>query len=451
MQKKPVERIIVAEKDPALRRSMSEALIKEGRDVVPVSNGTKALDELDGGGADVLVSSLKLPQVNGMELLTTISERDTYVPVILLTPQREVDAAVEAMKRGAFDCLTKPINLVELGEAVGKALGERRRTLSASLAVPVISLFPEIIGASPQMREIFDTITKVATTDVTVLVSGESGTGKELVADAIAAHSARRDKPYVRLHCATLSEGVLESELFGHERGAFTGAVSRHLGRFERADGGSIFLDEVTEIPPSIQVKLLRVLNDGTFERVGGRETLKCDVRLICATNQDLEQAVREKSFRDDLYWRINVIRIHLPPLRERREDIPPMVEVFIAEFAEKNRRDVEGISKSALDILVDYPWPGNVRELRNVLEGMVVLAKGKQLTEDDLPSGIRDRPTREAQVMLPVGTTIGEAERELIRRTLMETDGDRTRAAKILGIGEAALKKKMEEYGLEG
>lgn len=445
-----VERIIVAEKDPALRRSMSEALIKEGRDVVPVSNGTKALDELDGGGADVLVSSLKLPQVNGMELLTTISERDTYVPVILLTPQREVDAAVEAMKRGAFDCLTKPINLVELGEAVDKALTERRRTLSASLAVPVISLFPEIIGASPQMREIFDTITKVATTDVTVLVSGESGTGKELVADAIAAHSARRDKPYVRLHCATLSEGVLESELFGHERGAFTGAVSRHIGRFERADGGSIFLDEVTEIPPSIQVKLLRVLNDGTFERVGGRETLKCDVRLICATNQDLEQAVREKSFRDDLYWRINVIRIHLPPLRERREDIPPMVEVFIAEFAEKNRRDVEGISKSALDILVDYPWPGNVRELRNVLEGMVVLAKGKQLTEDDLPSGIRDCPTREAQVMLPVGTTIGEAERELIRRTLMETDGDRTRAAKILGIGEAALKKKIEEYGLE-
>ncbi len=445
-----VERIIVAEKDPALRRSMSEALIKEGRDVVPVSNGTKALDELDGGGADVLVSSLKLPQVNGMELLTTISERDTYVPVILLTPQREVDAAVEAMKRGAFDCLTKPINLVELGEAVDKALAERRRTLSASLAVPVISLFPEIIGASPQMREIFDTITKVATTDVTVLVSGESGTGKELVADAIAAHSARRDKPYVRLHCATLSEGVLESELFGHERGAFTGAVSRHIGRFERADGGSIFLDEVTEIPPSIQVKLLRVLNDGTFERVGGRETLKCDVRLICATNQDLEQAVREKSFRDDLYWRINVIRIHLPPLRERREDIPPMVEAFIAEFAEKNRRDVEGISKSALDILVDYPWPGNVRELRNVLEGMVVLAKGKQLTEDDLPSGIRDRPTREAQVMLPVGTTIGEAERELIRRTLMETDGDRTRAAKILGIGEAALKKKIEEYGLD-
>lgn len=418
--------------------------------MVPASNGTKALDELDGGGADVLVSSLKLPQVNGMELLTTISERDTYVPVILLTPQREVDAAVEAMKRGAFDCLTKPINLVELGEAVDKALTERRRTLSASLAVPVISLFPEIIGASPQMREIFDTITKVATTDVTVLVSGESGTGKELVADAIAAHSARRDKPYVRLHCATLSEGVLESELFGHERGAFTGAVSRHLGRFERADGGSIFLDEVTEIPPSIQVKLLRVLNDGTFERVGGRETLKCDVRLICATNQDLEQAVRERSFRDDLYWRINVIRIHLPPLRERREDIPPMVEAFIAEFAEKNRRDVEGISKSALDILVDYPWPGNVRELRNVLEGMVVLAKGKQLTEDDLPSGIRDRPTREAQVMLPVGTTIGEAERELIRRTLMETDGDRTRAAKILGIGEAALKKKMEEYGLE-
>jgi len=445
-----VERIIVAEKDPALRRSMSEALIKEGRDVVPVSNGTKALDELDGGGADVLVSSLKLPQVNGMELLTTISERDTYVPVILLTPQREVDAAVEAMKRGAFDCLTKPINLVELGEAVDKALAERRRTLSASLAVPVTSLFPEIIGASPQMREIFDTITKVAPTDVTVLVSGESGTGKELVADAIAAHSARRDKPYVRLHCATLSEGVLESELFGHERGAFTGAVSRHIGRFERADGGSIFLDEVTEIPPSIQVKLLRVLNDGTFERVGGRETLKCDVRLICATNQDLEQAVREKSFRDDLYWRINVIRIHLPPLRERREDIPPMVEAFIAEFAEKNRRDVKGISKSALDILVDYPWPGNVRELRNVLEGMVVLAKGKQLTEDDLPSGIRDRPTREAQVMLPVGTTIGEVERELIRRTLMETDGDRTRAAKILGIGEAALKKKLEEYGLE-
>lgn len=418
--------------------------------MVPASNGTKALDELDGGGADVLVSSLKLPQVNGMELLATISERDTYVPVILLTPQREVDAAVEAMKRGAFDCLTKPINLVELGEAVDKALAERRRTLSASLAVPVTFTFPEIIGASPQMREIFDTITKVATTDVTVLVSGESGTGKELVADAIAAHSARRDKPYVRLHCATLSEGVLESELFGHERGAFTGAVSRHLGRFERADGGSLFLDEVTEIPPSIQVKLLRVLNDGTFERVGGRETLKCDVRLICATNQDLEQAVREKSFRDDLYWRINVIRIHLPPLRERREDIPPMVEDFIAEFAEKNRRDVEGISKSALDILVDYPWPGNVRELRNVLEGMVVLAKGKQLTEDDLPSGIRDRPTREAQVMLPVGTTIGEAERELIRRTLMETDGDRTRAAKILGIGEAALKKKMEEYGLE-
>lgn len=445
-----VERIIVAEKDPALRRSMSEALIKEGRDVVPVSNGTNALDELDGGGADVLVSSLKLPQVNGMELLTTISERDTYVPVILLTPQREVDAAVEAMKRGAFDCLTKPINLVELGEAVDKALGERRRTPSASLAVPVTSLFPEIIGAAPQMREIFDTITKVAPTDVTVLVSGESGTGKELVADANVAHSARRDKPYVKLHCATLSEGVLESELFGHERGAFTGAVSRHIGRFERADGGSIFLDEVTEIPPSIQVKLLRVLNDGTFERVGGRETLKCDVRLICATNQDLEQAVREKSFRDDLYWRINVIRIHLPPLRERREDIPPMVEAFIAEFAEKNRRDVEGISKLALDILVDYPWPGNVRELRNVLEGMVVLAKGKQLTEDDLPSGIRDRPTREAQVMLPVGTTIGEAERELIRRTLMETDGDRTRAAKILGIGEAALKKKIEEYGLE-
>jgi DNA-binding NtrC family response regulator len=446
----PQEHIIVAEKDPALRRTLAEALSGRGRKVSPVSDGAKLMEELEQNRADLVVSALDLPVVDGMKLLEALAKEDSYVPVILLTPSGRVEEAVEAMKKGAFYCLPKPVNLAELKDSVERALAERKKAENRALAVPVVSPFPSIIGRSAKMQEVFETIVRVAPTDVTVLISGESGTGKELVADAIVQRSARASKPYVKVHCAALSEGVLESELFGHERGAFTGAVSRHLGRFERANHGSLFLDEITEIPLSIQVKLLRVLQDGSFERVGGTESLKTDVRLICATNQDLEQAVAEKRFRDDLYWRINVIRLHLPPLRERREDIPLMVKAFIREFAEKNRREVQGISPEALEILQDYPWPGNVRELRNVLEGMVVLARGKVLSVSDLPSGIRNRPPGEAQIMLSVGTTIDKAERELIRRTLASTKGDLRRAAKLLGIGVKALRSKMKGFGIE-
>jgi len=446
----PQEHIIVAEKDPALRRTIAEALSGEGRKVIPVSDGAKLMEELDENSADLVVSTLDLPVVNGMSILEALSKQDSYIPVILLTPSGNVEDAVEAMKKGAFYCLTKPVNLAELKDSVERALAERKKTGRRTLAVPVVSAFPSIIGRSAKMQEVFETIVRVAPTDVTLLISGESGTGKELVADAIVKGSARASKPYVKVHCAALSEGVLESELFGHERGAFTGAVSRHLGRFERANLGSLFLDEITEIPPSIQVKLLRVLQDGSFERVGGTESLKTDVRLICATNQDLEQAVADKRFRDDLYWRINVIRLHLPPLRERREDIPLMVKAFIEEFAEKNRREVQGLSPDALDMLKEYPWPGNVRELRNVLEGMVVLARDKILSVNDLPSGIRNRPLGEAQIMLSVGTTIDKAERELIRRTLASTKGDLRQTAKLLGIGAKALQRKMKEFNIE-
>jgi DNA-binding NtrC family response regulator len=309
--------------------------------------------------------------------------------------------------------------------------------------------FANIIGASPELRRIFDVATQVASTRAAVLITGESGTGKELIADAIHNLSNRREKPFIKVHCAALSESLLESELFGHEKGAFTGALSRKRGRFELAHPGTIFLDEIGEINPNVQVKILRVLQEKRFERVGGEETVEVDVRVISATNRDLKQAIAEGEFREDLYYRLNVVNIHMPPLRERKEDIPLLAAAFLKEFAEENGKKINGIDPRVLSALYAYSWPGNIRELRNCVESAVVLCKGTAITLDDLPPSVSSG-AEENSIRISLGTNMADAEREIIMGTLGYLRGNKSRAAEVLGIGRKTLHRKLKEYGLE-
>ncbi|MFP4408213.1 MAG: sigma-54 interaction domain-containing protein, partial [Spirochaetaceae bacterium] len=308
--------------------------------------------------------------------------------------------------------------------------------------------FQNIIGKSSEMQRIFELVKQVAPTKASVLITGESGVGKELIADAIHNASNRKEKPFIRVHCAALSESLLESELFGHEKGSFTGAVARKRGRFELAHTGSIFLDEIGEIEQSVQVKILRVLQEKKFERVGGEETLEVDVRIISATNRDLKQAIEEGRFREDLFYRLNVVNIHIPPLRERKEDIPLLTSAFIKEFAQENDKPVEGIDPKARAALYNYPWPGNIRELRNSIESAVVMCKGNIIAPEDLPPSIT-RESDDDYIRISVGSTLAEAEREIIRSTLAAQNGNKSRTAEILGIGRKTLHRKVDEYGL--
>ncbi len=383
-----MSRILVVEDEPNLRKVLATLLRREGYEVTVAENGEVGLAEFEKHGADVVVTDMVMPKVGGMEVLRTVNARAPDVPVIIVTAHGTVDSAVEAIKLGAFDYITKPFDQAELQTVIAKA----SRTHQASLKAikPDGRLRAAIVGDSQQMQEIFRIIDKVADTPSTVLITGESGTGKELIASALHEGSSRREKPLIKINCGAIPKDLMESELFGYERGAFTGAVTSKPGRFEMADTGTLFLDEIGEIPVEMQVKLLRVLQEGEFERVGGIKTTRVDVRLIAATNRDLEQEIEAGRFRKDLYYRLNVVPIRLPSLRERTSDVPMLTRHFIEKYNKRLNKRIEGISDEALELLCQYPWPGNIRELENLVERILLFADGPRIERSDLPESFR-------------------------------------------------------------
>ena len=457
-EKKHVPVILVADDDKNTRDGLIRAL-RGDYEVLGADNGDGALALLNERAVDILLSDVRMPGMDGLTLLQRALARKPDLVCILLTAYGNVEVAVEAMKRGAYDFLTKPVNLDHLDLLLKRALRSRDvESENLHLREELDSRFglESILGESPAMLQLFDTIRQAAPTQATVLVQGESGTGKELVAHAIHRLSSRSKGPFVAVHCAALASSLLESELFGHEKGAFTGASNRRKGRFEMADGGTLFLDEISEVDPSVQVKLLRVLEERQFERVGGDETVEVDIRLIAATNRNLKEMVQQGKFREDLFFRLDVVDITLPPLRNRLEDVPLLCHSFIREFAEKNGRAVDGITPDAVNILAAYAWPGNVRELRNTVEKMVVLARGNRLTPRDIPSNIRDKvkadfpgvvPERRAPVA--AGASLAEAEKTIITAALAKLDNNKTKAARELGISRRTLHRKLREYRL--
>jgi len=393
-----------------------------------------------------------MPVMDGITLMQRALASSPKLICILLTAYGSVETAVEAMRHGATDFLTKPVNLKELELVLERVLRSRKaETENRQLREQLDSKFgmENIVGSSPKMQAVFDTVRQVAGSRATVLIQGESGTGKELVARAIHQLSSRKNASFVPVHCAALSSTLLESELFGHEKGAFTGAAERRKGRFELADGGSLFLDEIGEIDASVQVKILRALEERTFERVGGQETVEVDTRLIAATNRDLKKMVADGDFREDLYYRLYVVAITLPPLRERVGDIPILLKHFMDEFNAENGRDIEGFTPEARDLLAAYEWPGNVRELRNVVEQVVVLSRGKRIGARDLPAHIRETDIEEGSLFIGTGT-LEEMEKQAIQQALKASGGNRTRAAEQLGISRRTLHRKIAEYGFE-
>jgi two-component system response regulator HydG len=441
--------LLVADDDPGLRESLERTLSREGYRVVLAPDGQAALERLQGGGIDLIVTDLKMPGLTGLELLRAAKAIAPDIDVILLTAFGTVEEAVKAMKDGAYDFLTKPFRREQLLKLIDKAL-ERRDLIEKNKLLQQrlddLLRHGAIIGGSPAFRRMMTLVEQVASSSATVLVQGDSGTGKELVARAIHERSARASKPFVAVNCAALPETLLESELFGYERGAFTGAAGRKEGRFEMADGGTLFLDEVADLSTVTQPKILRVLQEGEFERLGGTRSLRVDVRLVAASNQDLAQMVRDKRFREDLFYRLNVITVHVPPLRERREDIPLLAQHFLRLYAAKNNRRLEGLSDDALRRLEAYAWPGNVRELENVIERGVVLARGSQMDVADLPPEIAGAtPLPEGVLTVRIGTPLAEVEQRLLDETLRVTKGNKALTARLLGIDVRTVSRKLE------
>ena len=441
--------LLVADDDPGLRESLERTLSREGYRVVLAPDGQAALERLRGGDIDLIVTDLKMPGLTGLELLRAAKAIAPDIDVILLTAFGTVEEAVKAMKDGAYDFLTKPFRREQLLKLIDKAL-ERRDLIEKNKLLQQrlddLLRHGAIIGSSPAFRRMMMLVEQVASSSATVLIQGDSGTGKELVARAIHERSARASKPFVAVNCAALPETLLESELFGYERGAFTGAAGRKEGRFEMADGGTLFLDEVADLSTITQPKILRVLQEGEFERLGGTRSLRVDVRLVAASNQDLAQMVREKRFREDLFYRLNVITVHVPPLRERREDIPMLAQHFVRLYAAKNNRRLDGLSDDALRRLEAYAWPGNVRELENVIERGVVLARGSQMDVADLPPEIAGAtPLPEGVLTVRIGTPLAEVEQRLLDETLRVTKGNKTLTARLLGIDVRTVSRKLE------
>ena len=443
--------LLVADDDPGLRESLERTLSREGYRVVLASDGRAALERVQGGDVDLVLTDLKMPGLTGLELLRAAKTVAPDVDVILLTAFGTVEEAVKAMKDGAYDFLTKPFRREQLLKLVAKAL-ERRDLINTNRRLQQqleeLRGRARAIGVSPAFRRMMTLVEQVADSAATVLIQGESGTGKELVARAIHDRSARRAGPFVAVNCAALPETLLESELFGYEKGAFTGAAGRKEGRFELADGGTLFLDEVADLAPVTQPKILRVLQEGEFERLGGTRTQRVDVRVVTATNQDLGQMVRERRFREDLYYRLNVITVNVPPLRERREDIRVLALHFLRLYATKNNRRLEGVSDEAVRRLEAYQWPGNVRELENVMERAVVLARGTAVEVGDLPEEIAGAaPLPEGVFTVRIGTPLAEVEQRLLDATLQATKGDKSLAARLLGIDRTTVARKLRRW----
>ncbi|HOW88135.1 MAG TPA: sigma-54 dependent transcriptional regulator [Candidatus Omnitrophota bacterium] len=451
------ESILLVEDEANSRKGLTQFLQGLDYDVLTAANGKEALELFKKENPDLVISDIRMPEMDGIALLESIKAEAPAAKVILLTAYGSVEDAVKAMKKGAFYYLTKPVNLEELEFLVKKAfsshqLEEENRELKQELLKERYDQ-GRLIAQSAKMKELLKTVDKIAASNASVLIEGESGTGKELIARRIHELSPRRIYPFIAVHCAALTETLLSSELFGHEKGSFTGAIDRKKGRFERAHQGTLFLDEIGEISRDTQVKLLRVLQEGEFERVGGTKTIKVDVRLIAATNKTLLNEVQQQKFREDLYYRINVIYLKVPPLRERKEDIAPLANAFIAQYAAQNDKKVRGIDKDALEALERYDWPGNIRELKNIVERMIVLSSGEMLTVDQVPEDILQGKVKIARpngnAVFQGVTKITEAEKELIRNALTETKGNKSTAAEKLGISRRTLYRKLEEYKL--
>jgi DNA-binding NtrC family response regulator len=445
-------RLLVIDDEKNIREGLAEALQGEGYDVICAQDGDEGWRIFCGGDIDLVITDLKMPGTSGEELMKRILAAAPGFPVIILTGHGTVETAVIAMRDGAWDFLTKPVDLDHLSLKVKRALETRElffqhRRMEEDLKRK--RQFKSIVGNSRNMREVFDTMSKAAPTRVSILITGESGVGKELVADAIHELSPRKDNAFIKVHCAALSPSLLESELFGHEKGAFTGAIARKRGRFELASGGTLFLDEIGEIDQNIQIKLLRVLQEKKFERVGGEQTVETDVRIIAATNKDLKSEIEKGNFREDLYFRLNVVNIHVPPLRERKDDIPLLAAAFLKEFAGENGKTIEGINEKARSRLYNYEWPGNIRELRNCIESSVVMCQSKIITVDDLPPVLRDADD-DGRIYIRLGSNMTECEKIIIKDTLSHCKGNKSKAAEMLEIGRKTLLRKLADYELD-
>ena len=447
-------RILVVDDEESHRIMLRAVLKEEGYDVTEASDGAEAVKAVEQEPFDLILLDIRMRTMDGIEALGEIRKISPLVPVLIMTAYASVKTAVEALKAGAFEYLTKPLDIDELKILIEKALEVyhlRAENIALKERLGDRFNFSRIIGRSPKMKEVFDTLSLVAPTDATVLILGESGTGKELVANSIHHNSPRASQPFIKVSCAALPETLLEGELFGHEKGAFTGAIARREGRFQLAHRGTIFLDEVGEMSVTTQTKLLRVLQEKEFEPLGSTRTVKTDVRVIAASNKDLEREVKEGRFREDLFYRLNVVPVCLPPLRERKENIPALAAHFFAVYRDKNRKELGDISGKAMDLLMRHDWPGNIRELENCMERAVILARGKIIAPADLPLTIqalsRDREIQ--GLNLPSGISLQELEKALILKTLDDTGGNRSRAAEILGINRRTLQNKLKEYGI--
>jgi two-component system, NtrC family, response regulator AtoC len=460
------KQVLIVDDEPNLRKILAAQLSRDGYDVLTAEDGERGLALLREHHIDLVITDLKMPRVDGMTLLKRALEEEPELPVVMITAHGTIDTAVEALKRGAFDFVTKPFDKDEVRQIVAKALKTRELGGADATSTPASrgARFG-IIGSSPGIAELYAILERVADTPTTVLITGESGTGKELVARALHEHSSRKDKPFIKVNCAAIPKELIESELFGYERGAFTGAVASKPGRFELANGGTLFLDEIGEIPIEMQVKLLRALQESEFERVGGIKTIRVDVRLVAATNRDLKRLISSGTFREDLFYRLNVVPIRLPALRERTTDIALLVEHFLVKFNERLKKRVESVHREALDLLVAYPWPGNIRELENVVERAVLFCDTHELNVSDLPPDVRGiaalanvpLPAADLQAALAsegglkehVKVAMSRLERELVSRALQQTGGNVTHAARLLKISRKGLQLKMKELGL--
>lgn len=448
--------ILIVDDEPNLRKVLATLLANEGK-VFLASNGKEAIKFLEENNIDLVITDQKMPEIDGIQLLRFVVEKYPYIPVIIITAFGSVDRAVEAIKMGAYDYITKPFDQHELKTVVKKALQSREWNSFDAFADESNTV---IIGKSHSIKQIYNIIDRIADTPSSVLVTGESGTGKGLIARSLHEKSSRCNKPFIKINCAAIPKELIESELFGYEKGAFTGAVTSKPGKFELAHEGTLFLDEIGEITPDIQVKLLRAIQDGEFERVGGIKTIKVDVRLICATNIYLKDAISKGKFREDLYYRLYVVNIEMPPLRERKEDIPVLVEYFLAKYNKRIKKNITSVTTEAMEYLIKYKWPGNIRELENIIERCILFSDSNILTVKELPPEIKEFSSR-LDFITPstdennhsfrdkVKSVTQKIERELIEKALKETNGNVTQAAKLLKLSRKGLQLKIKELGI--
>jgi len=445
--------ILIVDDEVNIRNGLVQAVEMEGYEGIPAADGEEAWNIINSREIDMVITDLRMPGLDGSSLLKKIYSSYPTLPVVVLTGHGTIEDAVTAMQNGAVDFLTKPVNLNHLFVLIKKSLSARdmvRKNEELQNELDRLkkgTTYSSMVGKSQAVQRLLDTIQQIAPSKASVLITGESGVGKEVVANAIVSYSDRSNRPFIKVHCAALNENLLESELFGHVKGAFTGAISETRGRFEQADGGTIFLDEIGEISQSTQIKLLRVLQEHEFEKVGGEKTVKVDVRVLAATNRNLEQEMKEGRFREDLYYRLNVVRLEVPPLRDRKEDIPLLAMHFLNKYAKENNKNIEGFTNSARSALFNYEWPGNIRELGNCIESAVVMCRGNLIDLNDLPVNISRSP-RTDEITVPLGSTMEEAEKLIITSTLAWCGGNKTKTADVLGLGRKTVQRKLEEYG---